>query len=132
MPNLISFARELGIDLGTTQTRIADSTEVLVDEPTIVAIVIDEQKIVSLGKEAQAMQGRVSEETIEVAHPLQNGVVADYEVTEALLGYMLRQVSGSMRIFRPRVMITVPYGVTSVESARCMKPSSRRVPGMPT
>ncbi len=116
MPKLISFARDLGIDLGTTRTRIADNTEVLVDEPTMVAIVIEEQKIVALGREAQAMQGRVSEETIEVAHPLRNGVVADYEVTEALLGYLLRQVSGSMRMFRPRVMISVPHGVTSVES----------------
>lgn len=116
MPALISFSRELGIDLGTTRTRIADSGDVLVDEPTIVAIVIDEQKIVALGKEAQLMQGRVSEESIEVSHPLQNGVVADYEVTEALLAYLLRQVSGPLRAFRPRVMITVPYGVTSVES----------------
>jgi rod shape-determining protein MreB len=89
---------------------------VLVDEPTIVAIVIQEQKIVALGKEAQGMQGRVSDETIEVAHPLQNGVVADYEITEALLHHLLRRVSGPMRLFRPRVMITVPHGVTSVES----------------
>jgi rod shape-determining protein MreB len=112
----MSFSKELGIDLGTTQTRIADSNNVLVDEPTIVAIVVAEQKIVSLGKEAWGMMGRVSEESIEVAHPLQNGVVADYEITEALLAYLLKQVSGPMRIFRPRVMITVPYGVTSVES----------------
>lgn len=116
MPTLISLSKELGIDLGTTQTRIADSGGVLMDEPTMVAIVIAEQKIVALGREAQAMQGRVSEESIEVAHPLQSGVVADYEVTEALLAYMLRQVSGPMRIFRPRVMITVPHGVTSVEA----------------
>jgi len=116
MPSVISFSKELGIDLGTTQTRIADSSGVLIDEPTAVAIVIDEQKIVALGKEALGMQGRVSAESIEVAHPLKNGVVADYEVTEALLVYMLRQVSGPMRIFRPRVMITVPHGVTSVES----------------
>jgi rod shape-determining protein MreB len=116
MPSLFSLSKELGIDLGTTQLRIADSGGVLVDEPTIVAIVIDEQKIVALGKEALGMQGRVSEESIEVAHPLQNGVVADYEITEALLAYLLRQVSGPMRIFRPRVMITVPYGVTSVEA----------------
>jgi rod shape-determining protein MreB len=116
MPPFTSLSKELGIDLGTTQTRIADSGSVLVNEPTIVAIVIEEQKIVALGNEAYAMQGRVSEETIEVAHPLQNGVVADYEITEALLAYLLKQVSGPMRIFRPRVMITVPYGVTSVEA----------------
>jgi rod shape-determining protein MreB len=116
MPAMTSLSKELGIDLGTTQTRIADTNGLLVDEPTIVAIVIAEQKIVALGKEAQGMQGRVSEEILEVANPLQNGVVADYEITEALLAYLLKQVSGPMRIFRPRVMITVPYGVTSVEA----------------
>ena len=54
-------------------------------------------------------------ESIEVARPLKNGVIADYEITETLLAYLLQRVSGSMRIFRPRVMITVPFGVTSVE-----------------
>lgn len=116
MPVMPSLAKDLGIDLGTMQTRIADASGLLVDEPTIVAIVIEEQKIVALGKEARDMYGRVSAETIEVANPLQNGVVADYEITERLLAYLLRRISGPMRIFRPRVMITVPYGVTSVES----------------
>jgi len=116
MPVMPSLAKDLGIDLGTMQTRIADASGLLVDEPTIVAIVIEEQKIVALGKEARDMDGRVSTETIEVAYPLQNGVVADYEITERLLAYLLRRLSGPMRIFRPRVMITVPYGVTSVES----------------
>jgi rod shape-determining protein MreB and related proteins len=111
-----SLSKALGIDLGTIHTRIADSTGVLVDEPTIVAIMIEEQKIVALGKEALSMSGRVLAESIEVAHPLQNGVVADYEITEALLHYLLQHVSGPMRFFRPRVMISVPYGVTSVES----------------
>jgi rod shape-determining protein MreB len=113
---MFSLSKDLGIDLGTIQTRIADRSGVLMDEPTIVAIVIQEQKIVALGLEAQGMQGRVSDETLEVAHPLQNGVVADYEITEALLHHLIRRVSGPMRVFRPRVMITVPYGVTSVES----------------
>jgi rod shape-determining protein MreB len=116
MPSKFSFSKDLGIDLGTIQTRVADFSGVLVDEPTIVAIVIREQKIVALGMEAQGMQGRVSDETIEVSHPLQNGVVADYEITEALLHHLIRRVSGPMRVFRPRVMITVPYGITSVES----------------
>jgi len=94
-----SLSRDLGIDLGTIQTRIASTSGVLVDEPTLVAIVIAEQKIVALGKEAQGMSGRVSAESIEVAHPLQNGVVADYEITEALLHYLLRRVSGSLSLF---------------------------------
>ncbi len=116
MPPAFSLSKDLGIDLGTIQTRIADANGILVDEPTIVAIIIEEQKIVALGKEAREMSGRVAEETIEVTSPLQNGVVADYEITERLLFHLLRQVSGPLRIFRPRVMITVPYGVTSVES----------------
>ena len=111
-----SISKDLGIDLGTIQTRIASTNGILVDEPTMVAIVIAEQKVVALGKEAQGMAGRVDTETIEVAHPLQSGVVADYEITEALLHYLLRHVSGALRIFRPRIMITVPWGVTSVES----------------
>jgi len=108
------FSKDLGIDLGTMFSRIADGTQVLLDEPTIVAIEVDDQKMVAVGKEALVMYGRVPE-SIEVARPLKNGVIADYEITETLLSYLLQRVSGSMRIFRPRVMISVPYGVTSVE-----------------
>ncbi|MBI4761283.1 MAG: rod shape-determining protein [Chloroflexota bacterium] len=108
------FSKDLGIDLGTMFTRLADSTKVLLDEPTIVAIEVEDQKMVAVGQEARDMYGRVPE-SIEVARPLKNGVIADYEITEALLTYLLQRVSGSMRIFRPRVMISVPYGVTSVE-----------------
>jgi len=108
------FSKDLGIDLGTMFTRIADGTQVLLDEPTIVAIEVADQKMVAVGREALDMYGRVPE-SIEVARPLKNGVIADYEITETLLSYLLQRVSGSMRIFRPRVMISVPYGVTSVE-----------------
>ncbi len=108
------FSKDLGIDLGTMFTRLADSGQVLLEEPTIVAIEVAEQKMVAVGQEARDMYGRVPE-TIEVARPLKNGVIADYEITETLLTYLLRRVSGSMRVLRPRVMISVPYGVTSVE-----------------
>jgi rod shape-determining protein MreB len=108
------FSKDLGIDLGTMFTRLADSTRVLMEEPTIVAIEVLDQKMVAVGQEARDMYGRVPE-SIEVARPLKNGVIADYEITETLLQYLLQRASGSMRIFRPRVMISVPYGVTSVE-----------------
>ncbi len=108
------FSKDLGIDLGTMFTRLADSAQVLSEEPTIVAIEVADQKMVAVGQEARDMFGRVPE-SIEVARPLKNGVIADYEITETLLSYLLQHVSGSMRIFRPRVMISVPYGVTSVE-----------------
>ncbi len=98
MPSVFSLTKNLGIDLGTINTRIADGSGVLVDEPTVVAILIEEQKMVEFGKAARDMSGRVQTDTIEVAHPLQNGVVADYEITEALLHYLLRRVSGPMRV----------------------------------
>ncbi|HZD56275.1 MAG TPA: rod shape-determining protein [Anaerolineales bacterium] len=109
------FSRDLGIDLGTLYTRIAVGTHVVLQEPTVAAIAVDEEKIVEVGEEAHNMLGRVPE-SIEVTRPLRNGVIADYEVTEKLLEYFIKKVSGSVRFFRPRVMITVPNGVTSVES----------------
>jgi rod shape-determining protein MreB len=109
------LTKDLGIDLGTIQTQIAESGQVILTEPTVVAIAVDEQKIVEVGEEAQNMYGRVPE-SLEVVRPLNNGVIADYEITEKLLEYLIRKVSGPIRFFRPRVMVTVPYGVTSVES----------------
>ncbi|MCZ2126512.1 MAG: rod shape-determining protein [Anaerolineales bacterium] len=108
------FSKDLGIDLGTMFTRLADNNVVLLEEPTIVAIEVENQKMVAAGVEARDMYGKVPE-SIEVARPLRNGVIADYEITETLLAYLLQRASGSMRIFRPRTIITVPYGVTSVE-----------------
>ncbi len=109
------FSKDIGIDLGTNFIRIADATQILIEEPTIVAIDVATEKVVAVGKEARDMLGRVPE-SIEVMRPLQNGVIADYVVTETLLYVLLDRLSGPMRFFRPRVMITVPYGVTSVES----------------
>lgn len=109
------FSKELGIDLGTINTRVAMGNEIVINEPTMVAIAVQEQKIVEVGQEAQNMYGRVPE-SIEVARPLQNGVIADYEITERLLEYLIRKASGSVRLFRPTVMVTIPFGVTSVES----------------
>jgi len=109
------FSRELGIDLGTFFIRVAEGNEVILQEPTVAAIVIDEQKMVSWGQEAQNMLGKVPE-SLEVMRPLVNGVIADYEVTERMLAALLKRLGGPLRIFGPRVMVTVPYGVTSVES----------------
>lgn len=108
------FSKDIGIDLGTIWTRIAEDGQVILQEPTVVAIAVDELKIVSLGQEAQDMYGRIPD-TLEVVYPLKNGVIADYEVSEKLLEYFIRKVSSPARIFRPRVMMSVPYGVTSVE-----------------
>lgn len=109
------FSKDLGIDLGTIFTQISEGGQVILREPTVVAIAVDELKIVEVGQAAKDMYGRVPE-TLEVAYPMTNGVIADYEVAEKLLEYMIGKVSGSLRFFRPRVMMSVPFGVTSVEN----------------
>jgi len=109
------FSKELGIDLGTFFIRVFEGGQIILQEPTVAAIVTDEQKMVAWGQEAQDMMGRVPE-SLEITRPLSNGVIADYEVTEYMLEAVLKRLGGPMRIFRPRIMITVPYGVTSVES----------------
>jgi rod shape-determining protein MreB len=109
------FARELGIDLGTINTVVSENRQILLEEPTIVAIVVDEQKIVEWGQSAKDMYGRVPEDQIEVVRPLRNGVIAEYEITENLLGDIVKRLCGPMLFFRPTLMLTVPYGVTSVE-----------------
>lgn len=108
------FGKDLGIDLGTVNTLICDGGEIVLYEPTVVAIDIEELKIVDVGQSAREMDGRVPD-VIEVCRPLHDGVIADFEVTHRLLGHFVEKVCGPSRLFKPRVMITVPLGVTSVE-----------------
>src|SRR5829696_5447229 len=108
------FSKDLGIDLGTVNTLVCEGGDVVLHEPTVVAIAVAESKIVALGQEARDMYGRAPE-TIEVMRPLRDGVIADYEVTQKLLEYVIAKVCGTFRLFRPNVVITVPWGVTSVE-----------------
>jgi rod shape-determining protein MreB len=109
------LTRELGIDLGTANTEIAEGSQILLQEPTVVSILVDEYKMVEWGQAAKDMEGRVPD-TIDIVHPMQHGVIAEYEITETLLGYLTRKVCGPMRVFRPRMMITIPFGATSVEA----------------
>ncbi len=109
------FSKDIGIDLGTVNVLCYEGGEIVLHEPSIVAIQVDEQKIVAVGQEAKEMQGRTPE-SIEVMRPLREGVIADYEVTERMLYYFIQKICGPLRLFKPRVMVSVPYGVTSVES----------------
>lgn len=112
---MANINRELGIDLGTSFTAIAEGQEVLLHEPTTVAIVLDEWKMIEWGQAAKDMFGRVPED-IEVISPIQHGVIAEYEITENLLRYLVQKICGSMVLFRPRLMLCVPSNITSVES----------------
>jgi len=108
------FGKDLGIHLGTVNTVIVDGDEVVLHEPTVVAIDTEELKIVEVGQAAREMDGRTPE-IIEVMRPMHDGVIADFEVTQRMLGYFIEKVCGPARLFKPRVMITVPEGATSVE-----------------
>ena len=112
---MASLTRELGIDLGTNFTVIADGQEILLHEPTTVAILIDEWKMIEWGQPAKDMFGRVPDD-IQVINPIQHGVIAEYEITENLLRYLVQKIAGPMLMFRPKLMITVPCNITSVES----------------
>lgn len=109
------FSREIAIDLGTMNTVVVEGKNILLNEPTVVAIVVAEQKMVEWGQAAKDMYGKVPE-TIEVVRPLQNGVIAEYEITETLLAFLLKKMVGPMLLFRPKIIISVPYGITSVET----------------
>jgi rod shape-determining protein MreB len=108
------FTKKLGVDLGTVNVSIAERDVVLLHEPGIVAITLDEEKIVAVGQEARLMFGRAPE-NIQVMRPMRDGVIADYEVTEAMLRYFIGKVTRGLRFFKPDLMLSVPYGVTSVE-----------------
>jgi len=109
------FTKKLGIDLGTTNTLVfAPGKGVVINEPSVVAISIEDNRILAVGNSAKEMIGRTPE-TIVTYRPLKDGVIADYRVTEAMLRYFIDKSLGRMRIFRPEVMISVPAGVTSTE-----------------
>lgn len=109
------FEKYLGIDLGTVNVLVSIRGQgVVLQEPSVVAISADEYKIVAVGEEAKSMLGRTPD-AIGVVRPLQNGVIANYRVTQRMLEYFIRKTCGGARFFKPRVMISVPYGVTSVE-----------------
>jgi rod shape-determining protein MreB len=109
------FGKKIGIDLGTVNVLVyVKGKGIALQEPSVVAISVSENKIVAVGSEAREMLDRTPE-TIEVMRPLRNGVIADYVVTEAMLRYFIRRVSGRT-LFKPQIMISVPVGVTSVES----------------
>ncbi len=112
---MASLTRVIGVDLGSSFTVIVEGKQVLLHEPTVVAILTEEWKMVEWGQAAKDMFGRVPE-TIEVLNPVQHGVIAEYEITENLLKFLIHKICGPMLLFRPKIMLTVPFGITSVEA----------------
>ena len=115
------FGKQLGIDLGTVNILVhVRGRGIVLQEPAVVAISADAYRIMAVGEEAKAMLGRTPD-AIEVIRPLRDGVIADYQVTKSMLEYFIRKAVGGLGLFKPRVMISVPYGVTSVEKRAVRK-----------
>jgi rod shape-determining protein MreB len=113
--NLIMFIKRIGIDLGTSFTRVAvEGKGLLFSEPTVVAISTKEKKVLAIGLSAKEMLGKVPN-GIEARRPIRQGVIASYKLTESILTDLLNRTLGRFRIFKPEVVIGVPAGITSVE-----------------
>ena len=109
------FVKKIGIDLGTTNTLVyIPKRGIVIDEPSVVAISVFDNKVMAVGDEAKEMIGRTPD-SIVASRPLKNGVVADYRTTESMLRYFIDKAVGGLKIFRPEVMIAVPAGITSAE-----------------
>lgn len=118
--DFIMFFKRLGIDLGTANSLVYLAGEgVVLNEPTVVAVSIDDNRVVAVGSEAKEMLGRTPG-NIVASRPLKDGVIADYVVTEAMLRYFIDKVCGKTRFFKPEVMICVPAGCTQVERRAVM------------
>lgn len=112
---MFSFAKKIGIDLGTTTVLVyMPKKGIIINEPSVVAISVVDKKVLAVGKEAKEMLGRTPD-TIVAKRPLKDGVIADYRTTEAMLRYFINKALGGMRLFRVEVMVAVPGGITSTE-----------------
>ncbi|MDD5291151.1 MAG: rod shape-determining protein [Patescibacteria group bacterium] len=109
------FIKRIGIDLGTTYTLVyLPKRGIVINEPSVVAISMEDRKILAVGNEAKDMLGRTPD-TIIALKPLKDGVIADYRTTEAMLRYFINKTLGGIHLFRPEVMVAVPAGISSTE-----------------
>lgn len=109
------MVRKIAIDLGTTNILIyVPHKGIVINEPSVVAMQTSDNKVMAIGEEAKKMVGRTPESII-AATPLKDGAIANFRIAEAILRYFINKVSGSIRLFKPEIMISVPAGITSTE-----------------
>ena len=109
------LGKRIGIDLGTANILVyLVGGGVVLNEPTVVAVRADDNKVVAVGSEAKEMLGRTPG-NIVATRPLKDGVIADYVITQSMLSYFIDKVAGRNRFMRPEVMVCIPSGVTQVE-----------------
>ena len=109
------LTQDIGIDLGTATILVYIKGQgIVLNEPSVVAKDLDSGRILAIGEEACRMIGRTPGNIVAV-RPLRDGVIADYENTEQMLRYFIEKVAGKALFFKPRIMVCVPSGVTTVE-----------------
>jgi rod shape-determining protein MreB len=109
------FYKKLGIDLGTVNTLVfVPGKGIVLNEPSVVAVSEQENKILAVGKDAREMIGKTPE-SIVAYRPLRDGAIADYRVAEAMLRYFINKALGKWNIWKPDVLVSVPAGITSTE-----------------
>ncbi len=112
---MIFGSRQLGVDLGTVNIVVyVRGKGIVINEPSVVAVAMPDRKLLAVGTAARQMVGRAPG-SIRIMHPMRDGVIADYLVTEAMLRYFIERTCGRFRLFKPEMMISVPTGVTGVE-----------------
>ena len=112
---MFGMSMSVGIDLGTANILVyVKNKGIVLCEPSVVAVDKDTEKILAIGAEARDMIGRTPGNIVAI-RPLRDGVIADYEMTEAMIRHFLEKVVGRSFLFRPKVMICVPTGVNAVE-----------------
>lgn len=109
------MAKRIGIDLGTANVLVfLPNKGIVIDEPSVVAVDLYNNSILAVGNQAKEMIGRTPD-GIKAVRPIRDGVIADYRMTEALIGYLIQKVSSRIRIFKPDCIISVPASITSTE-----------------
>jgi len=120
------FSNDLAIDLGTAYTLVyVKGKGIVINEPSVVAIRRDAKgtkKILAVGNEAKKMLGRTPANIVAI-RPMRDGVIADFDVTESMLSYFIKKVHNRRSFIRPRIIISVPSGITPVEK-RAVKESA--------
>jgi len=119
------FSNDIGIDLGTANTLVyVKDHGIVLREPSVVAVKSGTSEVLAVGDDAKRMLGRTPGNIVAI-RPLKDGVIADFEVTEAMLRHFIRKVHNSRRMAHPRVVIAVPSGITEVEK-RAVKESAQQ------
>jgi rod shape-determining protein MreB and related proteins len=119
------FISKIGIDLGTCNSLVfVPNKGVVLAEPSVVAVSLEDNRILAVGEEAKEMTGRTPD-TIQVYRPMRDGVIADYRVTLSMIRYFLKRVIPKYQFLKPEVLVSVPAGITSTERRAVIEATRR-------